>query len=254
MTLTLQDQRVQGWMASGLLHLLLGLLFLMVIVETRTPPEPLAELLFLAAPATPSRGDETPAEGFPAAAAPVLPEAGERVLLPERRPLNLPPETVLSAPQRRDLQTDPVDPAQLVDRLLRPGLERPVGPTGTPEGLKQTPPTSPLGIPGAAPGDPAAGAAGTRPWEIEWSGAGRDVIRSVLPEVPSGVEQEVVLRFAFAVTPAGEVTALRPLQKGEPSLEEASLTALRQWRFQALPAAAPRLDQEAVITFRFRIR
>ncbi len=254
MTLTLQDQRLQGWLASGAFHFLLALLFLVVMVETRTPPEPLAELLFLAAPATPSQGAESPAEGLPAAAAPRIQEAGERVLLPQRRPLNAPPETALPTPQRRDLQTDPVTPSQLVDRLVRPGLERPVSPVGMPEGAKRTAPTDPLGIPGALPGDPAAGSAGTRPWEIEWSGAGRDVVRSVLPEVPAGVEREVVLRFAFAVTPAGEVTALRPLQKGEPALEEASLTALRQWRFQALPAAAPQLDQEAVITFRFRIR
>jgi outer membrane biosynthesis protein TonB len=251
-TLSLHDRRVQGWFASGVFHTFLLLLFLLLAVNTIALPEPLAELLFLEAPMAPSRGAVEPGVGAPIAAAPRLQPASERVQLPEHRPLPVTPERVVTTPLRQPPPTAPNRPASLADQLIRPGLERPPTELGTPEGAKRTAPTGTVGVSGPPAENPTAGPTG--PWQIEWVGAGREVVRSVLPQIPSGVEREVVLRFGFEVTPEGEVSAIRPLQKGEPALEEASLNALRQWKFQPLPAAAPQVSQQAVISFRFRIR
>jgi outer membrane biosynthesis protein TonB len=251
-TITLHDGRVQGWLTSGVIHILLLLLCLQVAVNITTLPEPLAEILFLEAPMAPSRGAVEPDQGTPVATAPRPQPASDRVQLPEHRPIPVPPERAVTTPLRQQPPITPERPASLAEQLIRPGLERPPTALGTPEGAKRTAPTGTVGVSGPPGENPTTGPTG--PWQIEWVGAGREVVRSVLPQVPAGVEREIVLRFGFEVTPAGEVSGIRPLQKGEPALEEASLNALRQWQFQPLPAAAPQVAQQAVISFRFRIR
>jgi outer membrane biosynthesis protein TonB len=251
-TLTLHDERVQGWLTSGIIHILLLLLCLQVAVNITTLPEPLAEILFLEAPMAPSRGAVEPDQGTPVATAPRPQPASDRVQLPEHRPIPVPPERAVTTPLRQQPPITPERPASLAEQLIRPGLERPPTALGNPEGAKRTAPTGTVGVSGPPGENPTMGPTG--PWQIEWVGAGREVVRSVLPQVPAGVEREIVLRFGFEVTPAGEVSGIRPLQKGEPALEEASLNALRQWQFQPLPAAAPQVAQQAVISFRFRIR
>lgn len=71
--------------------------------------------------------------------------------------------------------------------------------------------------------------------DIEWGGGGnRIVLHKPLPVFPSGVNTNAELKFRFTVMPDGTVGRIIPLQKADPRLETAALTALRQWRFNVL--------------------
>ncbi len=71
--------------------------------------------------------------------------------------------------------------------------------------------------------------------DIEWGGGGnRIVLHKPLPKFPAGVNTNAELKFKFTVLPDGTVGRIIPLQKADPRLETAALTALRQWRFNVL--------------------
>ena len=71
--------------------------------------------------------------------------------------------------------------------------------------------------------------------DIEWGGGGnRIVLHKPLPKFPAGVNTNAELKFKFTVLPDGTVGRIIPLQKADPRLESAALTALRQWRFNVL--------------------
>ncbi len=71
--------------------------------------------------------------------------------------------------------------------------------------------------------------------DIEWGGGGnRIVLHKPLPKFPTGVNTNAELKFRFTVLPDGTVGRIIPLQKADPRLESAALTALRQWRFNVL--------------------
>jgi hypothetical protein len=71
--------------------------------------------------------------------------------------------------------------------------------------------------------------------DIEWGGGGnRIVLHKPLPVFPSGVNTNAELKFRFTVMPDGTVGRIIPLQKADPRLETAALSALRQWRFNVL--------------------
>jgi TonB family protein len=103
--------------------------------------------------------------------------------------------------------------------------------------------------PGALSGTPGSSAT------IDWhEGPARQRIAGVLPVYPPGVEREAQIRVRFTVRPDGTVTDLAPVQKGVPRLEDAALSAVRTWRFTALPAGSARANQTATVTFTFRLR
>ncbi|MFO7767857.1 MAG: TonB family protein [bacterium] len=256
MTLSLHDRSIQGWLGSAAFHVLLFLLLLLLGVDARSRQQDYAEMVLLAAPpAAPGEVEPEPL-GTPAAAAPAREEASSAVRLPERIPNRLPPEQVIPVPERRPAEAERVQPSAMLDSTARRGLERRTTTPGSPEGQKAIPAVE--GVPGEkllpAEGVPGSGPASDRPFRIQWVGSSRDLLRSVLPEVPDELDRDVELQFRFSVTPAGEVVSIQPLQRGSPTLEEAAIDALRQWRFKALPPESPQQDQQAVIAIRFRIR
>lgn len=256
MVLSLHNRQTQAWIASTAFHALLLLIFLLVGVNLERPVQSFVELLFLESAPLQSPGREEATAGVPIMTAPRQPEATTVVNLPKRKPLLPAPDEAIAVAARRDVDLPDIRPSRVVDRLARPGLERPPSRVGRPEGEKVIPPlTGNLrsALPPAVEA-PIAGIADDRPFRIQWTGSNREIVRSILPEVPSGIEREVTLQFRFGVSPTGDVTAIRPLQKGAPALEAAALNALRQWKFQPLPPESPQQIQEAVITFRFRIR
>jgi TonB family protein len=243
-------------MASAAFHLLLFLAFLLISVGMDSQVETYAEMLFLASASPRSTGRQDVGAGMPLATAPVEPDPATIVSLPERRPALLPTEEILPVSARQETELQRTQPSRVIDRVSRIGLERPPSRIGNPAGDKIAPSRTgnPAGDLPPIEGAQATARGADRPFQIQWLGDSREIVRSILPEIPAGFEREVTLQFRFRVTPAGDVTAIRPLQKGEPALEGAALTALRQWRFQSLPAESPQEHQEAVITFRFRIR
>lgn len=114
------------------------------------------------------------------------------------------------------------------------------GPLG--KGEKGIPPLTPVGKgPGQA-------------YKIEGPAAQRTVLFQVFPKYPQGLGKEAKIKVSFSVLPDGSVGMVMPLQKGEPLLEDLTLDALRQWRFNPLPPQKPQVEQRGIITFIYRLR
>ena len=91
-------------------------------------------------------------------------------------------------------------------------------------------------------------------FSIEWFGAERERISGKLPEFPEGVKKEGVVKIKFFVKPDGTVGEIIPVLKADSKLENASLNALKNWRFSSLGNEAPQVDQQGVITFIFKLK
>jgi len=255
MTFSLDDRQFQGWLLSALFHSILAVLFLTIGIRLRVLPEEYSEVILYDLSASMASFMESESAGVPASSAPEQIESSTTVAIPERRPIRVPDEAV-AVSSRQEADVPRIEPSRVIDQLQRAGQERPTTRPGTTAGDRLLPPSTGLPEGLVRPDQTAAGGEGSTesPWQIQWIGQNRDVVRSVLPEYPAGIDRDVKLQFRFSVTPTGEVTAIRPLQKGDPALEEAALTALRQWKFQPLPAVSLQANQEAVITLRFRVR
>ena len=88
---------------------------------------------------------------------------------------------------------------------------------------------------------------------ISWDGAARVKTSGRLPEFPSSVQQDVTIRLSFTVAPNGSVISVVPATKGIFELENAAITALRNWRFSVLEGGIEQKDQTGEITFIFRL-
>ena len=245
MTLSLDDRRLQGWFLSALLHGVLLILFLMIGIRLRALPEEYSEMILFDLSASRTAYSENESAGIPASSAPEQVASSSMVALPERRPVLLSSEDVLPVTDRQEADVPRIEPSRVIDQLRRSGQDRPALQPGTAAGDRTLPPSSGLPEGLVMPDQTAAGSGGSTesPYQIQWIGRNREVVRVILPVYPTGIERDVQLQFKFSVTPAGEVTGITPLQKGDSALEEASLTALRQWKFQQLPAVSPQANQ-----------
>lgn len=88
------------------------------------------------------------------------------------------------------------------------------------------------------------------PFNIE--GLNRRALSAPLPRYAEKVNATIKMRIT--VEPGGRVVQAFPLVKGNsPALEQASIRALLQWRFNPLPANAPQENQTGAVTFYFRL-
>jgi len=183
-------------------------------------------------------------------------ESPANIQLPEMK--HLPQETPELSEQKVEKIAAADKPfggqAQTVPRT--PGQQEPypAGQTGTAEG-KPVPPAGRQAIGDRSqPGTGTeAGASGSSPYSIEGTASSRQVIKEVLPEYPAGLNKEAVIKIRFAVLADGTIGEMAPVQKGEALLEEITMRAFRQWRFNALPATAPQTPQPGIITFHYRL-
>jgi protein TonB len=120
-----------------------------------------------------------------------------------------------------------------------------------PETKQQSDQQEPSEDPGDESGDPGTGAQeeAAAPYNIE--GLDRDPQRAPLPRYAEKVNARI--RVQITVNPEGRIVRRIPLRKGNPQLEAAVMDALQQWRFNALPPAAPQQNQTGTITFTFRL-
>jgi protein TonB len=104
---------------------------------------------------------------------------------------------------------------------------------------------------GAESGDDGSGneAKASAPFQIE--GLNRTPVTAPAP--PYAEKVNVVLRVRITVDPQGRVVRMIPLLKGNPTLEQAVLETLRDWRFNPLPPNAPQENQTGIVTFRFTL-
>lgn len=95
---------------------------------------------------------------------------------------------------------------------------------------------------------------GQSPYQIEGQAASRTVVHRVIPEYPENQQQQATVKISFAVLPNGHIGEMIPMIKSDALLEKITLDALRQWRFNALPADAPQRVERGVITFRYLLK
>lgn len=91
--------------------------------------------------------------------------------------------------------------------------------------------------------------------DIQWDGGlSRNRISGVLPEFPPGATREVQVAVRFRVRPDGSMYGMTVIQKGDPRYERAALSAMRTWRFNALPPDAKQADQVGTAVFSFKLK
>lgn len=173
-------------------------------------------------------------------------------------PRRTPPRPVqrqVQAPKQNVVSEEKVQPARK-DEVAPEPEQKPTEATET-EAVSETTASSHNsgatgGTSGAADGAEGTGsdAAKTSPFDIE--GLNRRPLHAPLPRYAEKINATIKIRIT--VDPQGRVKQAFPLVKGNsPALEQAAIGALRQWRFNPLPANAPQVDQTGAVTFRFRL-
>jgi outer membrane biosynthesis protein TonB len=93
-----------------------------------------------------------------------------------------------------------------------------------------------------------------QPFAIEGDAAQRTILHQVIPEYPNDLQKEEVLKIRFTLLADGRIGLMIPMRKGDPVLERITMEALRQWRFNALPATAEQKNMTGIITFRYELQ
>ena len=105
------------------------------------------------------------------------------------------------------------------------------------------------------PGSTIAGSGVTaRPFFIQGDAADRTIVQQVLPEYPAELQREARIQLKFTVYPDGRVGRIIPIKKAGPVLEERSIRALKQWRFDQLSPSQPQKEVTGIITFVFKLQ
>lgn len=80
----------------------------------------------------------------------------------------------------------------------------------------------------------------------------RTILNKVIPEYPEGLQQNSEVEIRFEVTPEGKVSDnIVIIKKGGAQLDQVSLEALRQWRFNPITGE---FVQTGVITFTYKLK
>jgi TonB family protein len=91
--------------------------------------------------------------------------------------------------------------------------------------------------------------------DIQWDGTpARNRISGVLPDFPPGATREVQVAVRFRVRPDGSMYGMTVIQKGDSRYEHAALTAMRTWKFNALPDDGKQSDQVGTAVFSFKLK
>jgi len=226
--------------------LLSSLIFLKVHLEVRVPE--FTEVKFLSASTLMEKAELeslAKAEGTPRK------ERGkpELVNLPKRRALEEEPPLV-AVEREKLIPEEEVLPFEERRNFLKEEI------TGLTEGGKEIPPPFELKLEDKEIARPTLdlGREVTQSFKIEGEAAKRDILFKVIPQYPSGLQKEAVVKIQFTVLPNGLVGEMRPLLRSDGTLERLSLDALRQWRFNPLSPDEPQVPVKGVITFRYLLK
>ena len=154
--------------------------------------------------------------------------------VPAEAPTNLPAKRDAFAEDRSVL---PAIGDRTRNAKLRPGVTR----------MQGTEKESPSAFEGT-------GSYADQPFQIEGEAAQRQILYKKIPEYPSGLQSEATVKVQFSVLPDGSVGEMIPLIKGNATLENLTLNAFRQWRFNPLSPNAPQRITKGVITFRYLLK
>lgn len=187
----------------------------------------------------------------PAESEDVVPEEEEAQPLSapeEARPVDLPDE--IEAPAEEEIVASDID-------TISPEEQANPEDTNDDEAQPEVIPAQPRtggvedGATGSETGEDGAGSESeaSAPYQIE----GLNRIPVTAPPPPYAEKVNAEIRVRITVDPMGKVVRQTLLLKGNPSLEQAVLETVRDWRFNPLPANAPQESQTGIVTFRFRL-
>ncbi len=258
----LTDEKVMSVSGTLLFHGLLVILLLLLTIDFRPVFEEFAEVTFSSGWLAPTPepqplSREIPREEVTAVeeSAPPLPEEIE---LPERRQLDLNEQEIIERlkPEPEKIFT----PGNIMKKVPETAASLPPTPASTPafsrqekqieKGLFQKQLDEKL-----LQGSQRIQLDANREFEIDWEGEfQREVYQKQLPEFPPEVQREAIIKIQFSVLPNGQVGSAVLLQKGDTQLENLTLQAFRTWRFSLLPGYVDQVNQNGVITFRFKLK
>ncbi|MBN2413644.1 energy transducer TonB [candidate division KSB1 bacterium] len=89
---------------------------------------------------------------------------------------------------------------------------------------------------------------------IEGEAAERKILKQIIPPYPPDMQKEAVVKIRITVLPDGSMGPMVPVQKGDPVLEEITMKALRQWRFNPLSPTVRQKNVQGIVTFRYELR
>ncbi len=259
-----REQRI-GWAGSLVLHALLLLLFFFMHVPEILQKQEFVEVSW-GATASPSLSATVPTaasspvkEATPAVKKPVVVrKAAQPVIPPERRSLDLSDEVIrVPKTDKMDVpepgtRSQPVETKTVGERDSRTGQDVGERERITPGNSSGTGPggASPLGSTGAG-ADVDRGVS----YSVQWlDGGTRRRISGDLPRYPEGVNVEAQIKILTVVMPDGTIKDVSPAQKANTRLEDAAMKEVRLWLFEALRSNQPQMEQNAVITFLFKLK
>lgn len=163
----------------------------------------------------------------------------------DSKPVDLPDQPELDEPEIQSPESDEVD-SEPAESRPDPSDDAVVAtaPEAQAEGQEEGTTGNRAGVEGRG-----ADAEKAAPYVLE--GIDRIPLRTQLPQYDEKVN--AVIQVRITVDPSGRIVRIVPLRKGNPTLEDAVMHALRQWLFNPLGPGAPRENQTGTITFRFRL-
>jgi len=91
-------------------------------------------------------------------------------------------------------------------------------------------------------------------FSIDWGGTGsRRLLSGRLPKYPPGTDAEMAIAVSFTVLGDGTVSSVVPTKRGNEILEREAVSAVRTWRFEALPDALSAKVQGGSVVFNFKL-
>lgn len=246
---------------SIVIHLFIGIVCYFVHTKLNLPTVEFAEMSFIASSARdlPMVVNNPVNDINPLAEQPVSPALetiappADPVQLPKLRNSDIDKEEIIQRDYGKLDAGEPVKKIEIADNHYERNLSLPATPAA---GEKRT---SALPDQGASLDKPSPLQQGsdasekTQPYIIEGEAAERRILHQEIPQYPPGLQKEALVKIRFTVLPDGRMGAMLPVQKGDPTLEEVTIKALRQWRFNPLPASVAQKDVQGIITFRYEL-
>lgn len=108
----------------------------------------------------------------------------------------------------------------------------------------------------ASSGEDSLGVGGKKgmPFSITGALSKRKILKKVLPSYPAGYEDRTKVEVKLTVGPAGEVKKLLLMKTGGAVFDNTTLEALREWKWEPLPANVEQVDQEGIIIFYYELK
>ncbi len=251
-------------------HFVLLLLFLLFRSGLDFPDQEFAEIGFVSATSSRASRPSPPTQTTPVKTDPSA-QAQERPAPPPSTqpkqeatapPVNLPKRRMLEdeEPELRQRETGKLAPAQDNKETARDdvydadSMQKEVADRATSGKEFSQPGQSRETGSNSSPASDAGADSKNQPYTLEGDASKRTIISQVLPEYPPGLQREAVVKIRFWVLPDGRVGAMIPVQKGDPTLEDITMKAMRQWRFNSLPPGEAQDNVQGVITFVYKLR